>query len=96
MSTYLFQLNGNNYLVLVDRYSDYSERKPLRNTLASTVIRAMKRNFARNADECITDNGPQFASRMLASTGLPVQNRHPTTAKKMGRQNQQLGFPRIF
>ena len=66
VSTYLFQLNGSNYLVLVDRYSDYSEREPLRNTLASTVIRAMKRNFARIPDECITDNGPQFASRMLA------------------------------
>ena len=66
VSTYLFELNGSNYLVLVDRYSDYSERKPLRNTLASTVIRAMKRNFARIPDECITDNGPQFASRMLA------------------------------
>ena len=65
MSTYLFQLNGNNYLVLVNRYSDYSEHEPLRNTLASTVIRAMKRNFARIADECITDNGLQFASRML-------------------------------
>ena len=60
VSADLFQLNGSNYLVLVDHYSDYFELEPLRNTLAITVIRAMKRNFARYGilDECITDNGP--------------------------------------
>ena len=31
----------------------------------------------------------------LTSTGLPVQNRHPTTAKEMERQNRQLRLPRI-
>ena len=62
MSTDLFQLNGSNYLVLVDRYSDYFEREPLRNILAGTVIRAIKRSFARIPDKCITDNGPQVAA----------------------------------
>ena len=38
------------------------ELEPLRNVAASTVIRAMKRNFARHGipDTCISDNGPQF------------------------------------
>ena len=64
----LFQLNGSNYLVLVDHYSNYIELEPLRNTSAVAVIRAMRRNFARHGipDECVTDNGPQFVSQEYA------------------------------
>ena len=64
VSADLFQLNGSNYLVLVDHYRDYFKLEPLQNTIASTVIRAMKGNFARYGipEECITDNGPQFVS----------------------------------
>ena len=46
VSADLFQLDGSNYLVLVDHYSDYIELEPLTNTSAVTNIRAMKRNFA--------------------------------------------------
>ena len=65
ISADLFQLDGSNYFVMVDHYSDFFELDPLyRNTSANTVIRAMKRQFARHGipDECITDNGPQFES----------------------------------
>ena len=65
VSADLFQLDGSNSLVLVDHYSDYFELEPLRNASAVAVIRAMKRNIARNGlipDECATDNGPQFVS----------------------------------
>ena len=44
----LFALDGKQYIVIVDHYSDYFELDPLRNSAASTVIRAMKRNFAPN------------------------------------------------
>ena len=45
----LFQLDGNNYLVMVDHYSDYIELDSLSgNTSANTVIRAIKRQFARH------------------------------------------------
>ena len=62
ISVDLFALDGKQYLVMVDHYSDYFELEPLRNVAASTVIRAMKRNFARHGipDTCISDNGPQF------------------------------------
>ena len=58
----LFALDGKQYLVIVDHYSDYFELEPLRNVAASTVIRAMKRNFSRHGipDTCISDNGPQL------------------------------------
>ena len=47
ISVDLFTLDGKQYLVIVDPYGDYFELEPLRNVAASTVIRAMKRNFAR-------------------------------------------------
>lgn len=64
ISVDLFQLDGKHYLVSVDHYSDYFELDVLKNTTASTVIRAMKRNFARHGipQECVSDNGPQFDS----------------------------------
>ena len=43
MSADFFQLNGNNYLVMVDHYSDYTELDSFSgNTTANSVIRAMK------------------------------------------------------
>ena len=68
VSADLFRLDGSNYLVLVDHYSNYIELEPLRNTSAVAVIRAMKRNFGRHGipDECVTDNGPQVVSHEYA------------------------------
>ena len=66
----LFQLNGNNYLLMVDHYSDYIALDSLSgNTTADSVIKAMKRQFVRHGipDELITDNGPQFESREYLS-----------------------------
>ena len=63
ISADLFQLDGSNYLVMVDHFNDFFELDPLGgNTSANAVIRAMKRQFARHGipDECITDNGTQF------------------------------------
>ena len=64
ISVDLFALDGKQYLVMVDHYSDYFKLESLRNVAASTVIRAMKRNFMRHQipDTCISDNGPQFDS----------------------------------
>ena len=49
-------------------HSDYFEPELLRNTLACTVIRVMKRNFAPygTPDECITGNGAATISQSRA------------------------------
>ena len=64
ISVDLFQLDGKQYLVSVDHYSDFIEIDSLRNTSATAVINAMKKNFARLGipQVCISDNGPQFIS----------------------------------
>ncbi|VDI64370.1 Hypothetical predicted protein [Mytilus galloprovincialis] len=53
---------SKNYLVTVDYYSNYWEVDYLEDTLALTVIRKLRAQFARHGipDVCFTDNGPQF------------------------------------
>ena len=64
VSVDIFSLDVKQYLVTVDHYTDFFEIDSLQNTDASTVIRAMKKNFARFGipHECLSDNGPQFDS----------------------------------
>ena len=86
-----FALDGKQYLVMVDHYSDYFELEPLRNAAASTVIRAMKRNFARHEipDTCISDNGPQFDyhefSRFARDYGFAMVKSSPYHSRGNGK-----------
>ena len=79
----LFALDGKQYLVMVDHYSNYFELEPLRNAAASTVIKAMKRNLARHGipDTCISDNGPPFDchefSRFACDYGVAMVKSSP-------------------
>ncbi|KAL9976247.1 hypothetical protein ACROYT_G013519 [Oculina patagonica] len=100
ISADLFQLDGNNYLVMVDHYSDFFELDPLgRNTSANTVVRAMKRQFARHGipDECITDNGPQFESheysRFAREYGFITRKSSPYHSRGNGRRTPHQLFP---
>ncbi|VDI61503.1 Hypothetical predicted protein [Mytilus galloprovincialis] len=58
----LMTFQSKNYLVTVDYYSNYWEVDYLEDTLALTVIRKLRAQFARHGipDVCFTDNGPQF------------------------------------
>ena len=76
--------------VMVDHYSDYFELEPLRNAAASTVIKAMKRIFARHGipDTCISDNGPQFDchefSRFARDYGFAMDKSSPYHSRGNG------------
>ena len=63
ISVDLFQLDGKTYLVTVDHYSDFIEIDWLKNTSATAVINAMKKNFARAGipRACVSDHS-QFAN----------------------------------
>ena len=77
ISADLLQLHGNNHLVMVNHYGDCIEFDSLSgNTSADSVIRAMKRQFARHGipDELITDNGPQFGSQLYLTARQRVQS----------------------
>lgn len=66
ISSDLFQLEGKNYIVMVDHYSDFIELDYLKNTTANVVNKAMKKNFARHGipSECISDNSPQLVKNL--------------------------------
>jgi hypothetical protein len=69
VSVDIFGLDGKQYLVTVDHYSEFFEIDSLQTTHTSTVIRAMKKNVARFSNiphECLSDNGPQFDSHEKA------------------------------
>ena len=61
----LFELDGKDYMVTVDYYSNFWEIDRLYDTKAKTVITKMKAHFARYGIPCqvISDNGSQFTSR---------------------------------
>ena len=87
----LFTLDGRQYLVIVDHYGDYFELELLRNVAASSVIRAMKRNFARYGipDTCISDNGPQFDchefTRFARDYGFALVKSSPYHSRSNGK-----------
>ena len=60
----LFELEGKSYLVKSDYFSDFFELDHLRSTTSVSVIRKLKKYFARHGipEQLVTDNGPQFSS----------------------------------
>ena len=62
IATDIFTLDGKDYLVTIDYYSNFWEVDRLPNTKASTTILKLKGHFARYGipDQVISDNGPQF------------------------------------
>ena len=58
----LFHCLGQNYLLLVDYYSNFPEICLLKDTHSSTVITHMKSVFARNGipKTIVSDNRPQY------------------------------------
>ena len=62
ISAVIFELNGTDYLVTFDRYSNFFELDVLVSKTSKEVIAKLKPHFARYGlpDRLITDNGPQF------------------------------------
>ena len=91
ISVDLFALDGKQYLLMVDHYSDYFELESLTNVAASTVIRVMKRNLACHGipDTCISDNGPQFDchefSRFARNYGFALVKSSPYHSRGNGK-----------
>ena len=60
----LFELNNKQYIVIVDKYSRWTEMKQLHSVKAVSVIKAMKEIFAVHGIPKVvqSDNGPQYTS----------------------------------
>jgi hypothetical protein len=65
LSADLFQFKGQQYLIVVDHYSNYFDYERLENETSFTVIRRLKTMFSRYGipEKVVSDNGPQFSSQ---------------------------------
>ena len=48
VTTDLFTVNGNNYITLVDSFSDFVEVDEFENTISHAVIQVLKQHFSRH------------------------------------------------
>ena len=65
----LFELNGSNYLLVVDYLSAFVEIAKLNNTSSASTVNNLKSIFARHGipEMVVTDNGPQYSSHTFTA-----------------------------
>ena len=83
VGTDLCELGGQNYLVMVDYFSNFIELANLEgNTTASNVIRHIKQNVARYGimDTLMSDNGPQYSCKEFAEFTDTYHIKHVTSS----------------
>ena len=85
----LFSFNGDNFIVVVDYYSNYIEVERVSSTASRPVIQALKVTFARHGiPECVvSDNGPAFASAEFKQFAEQWEFQHITTSPHYPQSN---------
>lgn len=89
LGTDLFELDGQNYIILVDYYSKFFEISKINGTGSLAVMNVLKQNFARYGipDKLISDNGPCYASVEFAEFAKTYQFTHVTSSPRYARSN---------
>ena len=89
VGTDLFELQGQQYLLVVDYFSRYPEVVKLKSTTTSSVIALLKACFARHGipEVVRSDNGPQFASREFAEFANSYGFEHRTSSPRYPQSN---------
>ena len=85
----LFELHHENYLLLVDYYSNFFEVMKLTSTKTPTIIKHCKTTFARHGipDILISDNGPQFDNTEFARFAKEWNFTHKTSSPHYPKSN---------
>ena len=85
----LFELHHENYLLLVDYYSNFFEVMKLTSTKTPTIIKYCKTTFARHGipDILISDNGPQFDNTEFARFAKEWNFTHKTSSPHYPKSN---------
>ena len=86
----LFHFKDNDYLIVVDYFSNFPEVALLKGTTSSTVITHMKSIFARHGipEIVISDNGPQFTSKEFAEFAAKWEFSHITSSPRYPKANE--------
>ncbi len=89
VSTDLFSIKGDTYLILVDHFSKYWEISHLQETTAEAVVGELKQHFARYGIPklLISDNGPQYQCQEFRAFATEWQFSHHTSSPHHPRGN---------
>ena len=87
----LFELQGKNYLLIVDYFSRFIEVIKLASTSANAVITATKSVFSRYGvpELLITDNGPQYMCATFRKFAEEYNFTHTTSSPHFPQSNGQ-------
>ena len=85
----LFELNGSNYLLVVDYLSAFVEIAKLNNTSSASIVNNLKSMFARHGIPVIvvTDNGPQYSSQTFTAFADAHGFTHRTSSPRYPQSN---------
>uniref|UniRef100_A0A803JLC0 Gypsy retrotransposon integrase-like protein 1 n=1 Tax=Xenopus tropicalis TaxID=8364 RepID=A0A803JLC0_XENTR len=85
----LFSLPGQDYLIIIDYYSDFWEIDAISDTTSKTIIECCKVHFSRHGipDTVITDNGPQFVSSEFTHFSRNWEFEHLTSSPYHSQSN---------
>ena len=85
----LCECNGDDYLIVVDSYSEYIEIKKLTTTTSIAVIRALSEMFATHGicEILYSDNGPQFSSQQFKAFSTEWKFKHVTSSPTYPQSN---------
>ncbi|XP_037568164.1 uncharacterized protein K02A2.6-like [Dermacentor silvarum] len=88
----LFHLNGQDYVLLVDYRSGFSEVISLRSTTAPAVINVIKSVFTRHGIPKLvrSDNGPQFAATEFSAFANSYGFRQVTSSPHFPHSNGEV------
>jgi hypothetical protein len=84
-----FHFRGENYLLIVDRYSRFPEIAKVTSSTAEMVIVQFKSVFARHGipETLLTDNGPPFSSLAFRQFAKAWGFRHDTSSPRYPQSN---------
>ncbi|KAL0153721.1 hypothetical protein M9458_050974 [Cirrhinus mrigala] len=87
----LFYLKGNNYLVVIDYYSNYPELALLSNMSSKCVITHAKSIFARHGipQTVVSDNGSCFSSKEWQDFSVLYDFKHVTSSPEYAQSNDK-------
>ena len=87
----MFTVSGNNYITIVDYFSDFVEVSELEDTTSHSVIQVLKEKFSRHGipDTVVSDNGPQFSSQEFHEFPLTWEFNHVTSSPHHPKSNDK-------
>ena len=90
VGTDLFELNKDNYVLVVDYFSRFHEVVKLTSTTSANVISALKSVFSRRGIPEIvrSDNGPQYASAEFSTFASSYGFQHITSSPRYPQSNR--------